>query len=166
MTPSRYKSVTPCDFFKFYPYKKQIAHPPNTIPFPYVKKQDIVDDHKSSLDWFEWIKIVNMYLLILKEDLQEGKTVKFDGRLGLFQVKKLKCRKLLDRIKSKEMGKRVYVGKTEHDNYFFKLIWMRKNAKLFHGKWLWSVTLHSKVALEFYQKASEDYTFIYKFTDQ
>lgn len=166
MTPSRYKSITPCDFFKFYPYKKQIPHPAGTVPFPYVKKQDIVDNHKYSLDWFQWIEIINLYILLLKEDLQEGREIKFDGRLGLFQIKKIKCKRFLDRIKSKESGKRIFRGKTEFDNYFFKLVWMRKNAKLFHNKWLWSVKLHSQIALEFYKKADEDYTFIYKFTDQ
>ena len=165
MTPSRYKSITPCDFFKFYPYKKQIVHPENTIPFPYVKKSEIVDNHSHSLDWFEWIEIVNTYIELLKEKLYDAEVIKFDGRLGLFQFKKLKCRRFLDFKKSKEQGKRVHRGKNEFDNYFFKLMWMRKNAKLLSTKWLWSVSAHSSVLLEIYNRARVDYTYIYKFSD-
>lgn len=166
MTPSRYKLITPCDFFTFYPYKKQIPHSPNTIPYPYVKKPDIVDNHKYSLDWFEWIKIITTYLEVLREDLYEGKEIKFDGRLGVFQIRKLKCRKFLDRKKSKEAGKRIFLGKTEFDNYYFKLIWMRKKSRLFPSKWLWSVNLHPRIALELYKRTADDYTYVYKFTDR
>ncbi len=165
MTPSRYKTITPCDFFKFYPYKKQIPHSGNTIPFPYVKKEEVVDNHPHSLTWFEWIEIVNTYIDVLRERLYEGKPIQLDNKTGIFQFKKAKCKKFLDRKKSKEKGIRVYRGRNEFENYFFKLTWMRKKSRLLTTKWLWKVEAHSRVLLGLYKEAMKDYTFIYKFTD-
>lgn len=159
----RYKCITPLYFFiKFYPYKKQLPVSSNTIPVPYIKKSEIIDNHIHSLDWYEWSKIADEYVKVVGERLLAGETIRMDGRLGSFQIVKSKTKKFIDKIKSKEKGTQVFRFKNEYDNYFFYIQWMRKNISYTPNKWIWKC----KAQTAFIKKIYDDPSLIYKFNNR
>jgi hypothetical protein len=163
-TSSRSKRITIKDFYQGYTYKKNPNYS-NTIPDPYVKQKDVTD-HKYSLTYAEWLPIVEDYLECAAEVLTEGNRIKLPHNLGEFVLMKMKCRRFLDYVKSKDQGQQVYHAINSYDNYVLKLKWVRDiRTAIFPFKWSWHLDSTRELLLRGYKKCDKDYTHIYKFID-
>ena len=96
MSKSRYKSVGIIDFFYEYPYKQNIPHSGNTIPTPYIKKED-VSLHEFACDYHLFKKVVEGYLDYCVENLIEGNPWRLDFGLGEIRIKKFKIKFIKDK---------------------------------------------------------------------
>lgn len=166
MSKSRYKSVSIIDFFYEYPYKQNIPHSGNTIPTPYIKKEDCVYNNMT-LDYNEWRKIVLRYLELIMESLEEGNSFKLPLMLGILEIKKTKIKKFFDRVKSAKEGKQVYFKSNGLENRFIIIDWMRgyKEAN-FKFRWHWRLRPNRQFLKSLYEKADMDYTFLNRFKDK
>lgn len=163
MNLTKVKSTTLVDFFFHYPYKKNIETKENVIPFPYVKKEDVVYND-NSVDYSTYKLVMEKYLEKLCEELNNGNEVKLPNRLGFLQMKKHKINKLLDKIKSHKEGKQIYTKVNHTENHMFYIDWMRTYKEaMFDFKWHWRLKPNRKLLKELYNKAEKDYTFINKF---
>lgn len=163
MNSGRVKSTTIIDLFFDYPYKKNIACGDNSVPIPYVKKDDIVY-HDFTLDYNMWRDVIEEYLKQVSNCLSSAESFKLPGRLGFLEVKKFKSNRFFDRIKSKEQNKQVFLKKNGHDNYMFFIEWSRRYKEAcFSFKWHWRFKPNRKLLRELYEQAEQDYTFINKF---
>lgn len=152
------------DFFLMYPYKKNYKVKPGVVPRPYVPKDQVVEDHKFSLDSHQYYSIIKIFFEELVKYLMEGRTYTFSNRLGDLYIKKVKPTNspisfsaTIKKIK-KLMGnedasfKEVMAYKKEHnlpfskadnrhtDNMLPKTVWNKTN-KVYLGrcwKWEWS----------------------------
>jgi len=163
MNLSRCKRRTLTDVFFFYPYKKNIPYKENTIPVPYVKKQDC-SDHRLSVDWYEWYMIVNLYISKLKNYLEDGNSIELASGGGAFHLVKFKCTRFVDFKKSAIAGKQITFVKNNVDNYFIATSWARRKVHI-KLKCYWKVTLNSSWLRSMYLACEKDYTKIYKIHD-
>lgn len=166
MSKSRYKSVSIIDFFYEYPYKQNIPHNTNTIPTPYVKKEECVYNNMT-LDYNEWKAIIVRYLQLIMESLAEGETFKIPLMLGKLEVRKRKIVKFFDRIKSAKQEKQVYFKSNGLENRFLFIDWIRYYREAnFKFKWHWRINPNRSFLRSLYQKAEMDYTFLNRFKDK
>jgi len=162
---SKTKRITLKDLFFFYPYKQNIRFSRNTVPSPYIRKEDVVD-HEHSLDFNEWSFIVDTYLEVLKEELSKGNSIVLPQRLGWLQIRKKKMRRFFNRIKSTAENK-VFTYRTDCDNYYLDLIWYRKSREaMITLKWYWGISPIRTFIRDIYRKCETDYTKIYNFIDK
>lgn len=163
MNLTKVKSITLIDFFFHYPYKKNIESKDKVIPVPYVKKKDIVYN-ENTIDYNTYRQVIERYLELTAEELNNGTEIKLPNRLGFFQIKKFKVQKLFDRVKSEKEGKQVFIKNNHTENYMFYIDWMRsyKEAML-DFKWHWRFKPNRDLLRNLYKKAESDYTFINKF---
>jgi len=155
--------MTLIDIYYKYKYKKQIKHPPGTTPFPFIKAADITD-HKYSADWFEWQKVVLLYLEKLKLYLEDGNFIELGSRLGDFALVKLKSQRFIDFKKSHAAGKVIKFARNNVDNYYICTTWVRKKAFL-KLKSFWKIKLNRRWVRSIYLACEKDYTKIYKIRD-
>lgn len=163
MNLSRCKRRTLIDVYYKYRYKKNIQHPPGTVPFPFIKQSECTDVIQSC-DWYEWQEIVKLYLEKMKLYLEEGNTIELGSRLGEFHLTKIKANRFIDFKKSKEQGRVVKFAKNNVDNYFICSSWARKKVHL-KLKSYWKVKLNERWLRKIYLACEKDYTKIYKIRD-
>ena len=162
---SRTKRITLKDLYLKYPNKINIPHPANTVPYPYVKKEDVVEN-SLSLDFYQWQEIVMSYLDVIKEELSEGNAIQIPQRLGTLQMRKFKIKKFFDRIKSTKEN-RIYMYRNDHDNYMLKLFWYRRTIEAAVPlRWYWSISPIRSFMRSIYETCEKNYTHLYKFIDK
>lgn len=155
------------DLYQSYSYKKNIEHPPNTIPVPYVKKDEVTDT-KYSLTHKEWEFIVSTYLDILKEKLFQGKVITLPYKLGRLFMIKVKNTTGVNKIKSRDAGERVYsdLKQVNDGGVFFKLCWDRRfKISSLKTRWFWKVRLVRSYLRSFYEEHEKDFTFEHRFQE-
>lgn len=155
---SRVKVRGVFDFYGFYPFRKNIPCKEGTIPQPYVKLSE-VSDNKMALDFNEYNEILECIFKKIQERLVEGEEWHLNRYLGYIQLKKIKVKKILDLVKSKESGKRIYRLKNDHDNYMIMAQWFRRHSH-FKNRWLWRFIPVKEMLKEVYKRNLEDYTYI------
>lgn len=163
MNLSSCKRRTLIDIYYLYPNKKNLPHIPGVVRKPFIKHSECTDN-KLSADWQEWNTVIALYLSKLKDFLEEGNSIELGSRLGVFHLTKLKTPKFLDFKKSKEQGKRVYLTKTNADNYYIMTSWskVKVTMKLKH---FWRIKINRSWVRSIYTKCESDYTKIYKIRD-
>lgn len=148
-----------------YPYKVNIPHPRNTVPTPYVKKEEVVE-HKNSLNFYEWHDIISTYLDVIAEELVEGNEFQIPNRLGTLQIRKSKTARFLDRVKSTK-DKLIYNYRNDCDNYVFNLIWYRRTKEAAVPlRWYWAIEPIRSFMRGIYETCEKNYNHIYKFIDK
>lgn len=78
------------DLFLMYPYKKNYESPDGVIPRPYVPTKNLVEDHKYSLDYYQYSEIVKSFYKHLIPYLMEGSSYRMSNRLGDLKMYKWK----------------------------------------------------------------------------
>jgi len=154
------------DIFMFYPYKVNFDTSDGTIPSPYIKREDIVEN-EFSLNFKQWSNVVERYLELSAEVLLSGNKLELPLRMGHLQIRKIKMNKFLDKKQSREQHKKVYVVKPNPDGYYLKLFW-DKNYKIcfLKFKWHWKITFNRKLIREAYRRCENDFTYINKFLEK
>jgi len=166
MSKVRYKSVTLLDLFYEYPYKQNIPHSLNTIPTPYIKKEECIYN-TMTLDYNQWKAIVLRYLELICEDLKEGNTFKMPLMLGKLEIRKIKISRFFDRVKSAKQEKQVFIKNNGHENRFLIIDWIRTYREAnFSFKWHWRLTGNRSFLRGLYKEAETDYTFLNRFKDK
>lgn len=157
------KSRSVRDLYLQYPYKK---NPPftNTIPVPYIKQKD-VSDHKWAITYAEYNEVIDTFADEIIKLLQDGDEWQIGSNMGVISLRKIKCKSFIDRIASKEQGKRVTRIRNNYENYMLVTAWDRAKYAL-RNKWLWRFKLIPKVLRDIYLKTDEDFTYIFKFKDK
>jgi len=163
MNLSRCKRKTLIDIYYTYKYKKNIPHPTNTVPFPFIKYSECTDT-KLSADWQEWKLVIQAYIEKLKLLLEEGSSIMLESNLGEFFLAKAKAKKFRDFKKSKEQQKLIHFAKNNIDNYFITYGWVRVKASS-KFKWYWTIKLNRVWLRRMYLACEKDYTKIYKIRD-
>lgn len=165
MSTSRNKARTIKDFYMQYPYKINIKVGKNTIPDPYVKKEDIVYN-EYSLDFHKWRAIVERYFELMRECLETGDKFKIPHRVGYLQIQKYKFQKHVDRLRSTK-EKKIYIYRNGLDNYVLRIIWLRNNKEAsMKYKWHWKLKANAKFMRGVYIQCEKDYGKINKFNDK
>lgn len=151
------------DLFQFFPYRK---NPPlsNTIPVPYVKKED-VSDHQYALTYSLWKAILEDIILEIRDCLIDGETWNIGSHIGTIEVVRFTANNFIDYKKSKEQSKVVRRSRTEHDNIMIKGLWSRKRNPL-PNKSLWRFKLCRTFKSDIYKRAETDFTLLYKFSEK
>lgn len=121
----RNKRITEKDIYYFYPYKKNLPTSGNTIPQPYVKKNE-VSDHKFALAYDVWLSVIEDYLADITETLLKGKIVKFQNYIGNFQLKKYKIHRKIDWGATRKADQKVYMK--DKDLYSIIIKWDRRRT--------------------------------------
>lgn len=153
------------DFYlQCYPYKKNPPIVTSTIPKPYVKQKDTTE-HRFSLTFWEWEKIVVLLIEEIIQELVGGGSWNVGSHIGVISFRKRKCKTFTDVVKSNGTGKAVKKITNEYDNYMVVDFWDRIKNPL-GNKWLWRFRTTDELKLMVYKKTDEDYTHIYKFLDQ
>ena len=165
MSLSRLKNITSKQLYFGYPYKKNLPHAFNTVPDPYIRKQDL-SDSPDALDYQQWCKLMDIYLGIFREILASGNKFKMPHMMGILEINKYKAKRFLDFVASAKAGKRIYMGRNGLDNMALELVWKRgwRHAKL-NFKWHWKVKINRKFVKSIYDRCNADYTYINKFED-
>lgn len=157
------KSRTLTDFYSFYPHRKN-PPPSSTIPIPYIKASD-VSNHKYALTHVEYKDIMTDIFESIGNKLLEGEVWRVGSGIGEIVLCKIKCRKFVDRIKSKAAGKTVSFAKNGYENYMVIPEWERLHYPL-SNRWLWRFKADTKLKKQVYLRADEDYTYLHKFRDK
>lgn len=147
------------DFFLMYPYKKNYKTKEGIIPRPYVPTKKVIDDHKYSLDFYEYSDIVKTFYKNLIPYLMDGSPYRMsnmlgdltmvkwkpkNGRMDLYrQVQKIKSIKGNENLSVKqalEYGKRHRIPFTKVDNrhtdgYSPLLKWLKTSKVYFAEFW-------------------------------
>lgn len=159
------KSRSLFDLYKEYPYRKNPITNSNTIPLPYIKKQD-ESKHQHALTFQQWKSIIeDLIEEITCQILMKGFAWHLGSNLGSITVKKIKVKTFTCRIESAKQKKAVVKLRNKHDNYFLLPEWERKNYPLNH-KWLWRFSFTDKFLRRIYLKCESDYTYIFNFKDK
>jgi hypothetical protein len=135
--PSKGNFKTIADIYLMYPYRCWDVTG-KTIPVPYVPKDEIVCDHKYSLTYKEFKKIVMTYLKYLKKYLLTGVEYKMPQQMGYLQFVKFKSPAVdYGHFHRNNKEIRFYLNK-HSQGYRPKLIWKRggNDARLKH-RWSW-----------------------------
>lgn len=136
------KRVTLRELYLGYPYKyRDITS--STVPIPYFPKEEITE-HKYSLTFKEWKRIIKIYLKHVVIYLLTGFKYKLSSRLGFLQMRKAKSKKIPDWGKTRKRygttkGVKPLYHKNIHTQGYRPIIkWYREgqNAK-FKYKWYW-----------------------------
>lgn len=163
MNLSSCKRRTLIDIYYLYKYKKNLPYVPGVVPVPFIKQAECTDT-KLSADWEEWNKIVGAYIEKLKAHLEEGNSIELGSRTGEFHLTKLKTTKFLDFKKSKEQGKRVYISKTNADNYYIMTSWCKAKVQM-KLKTYWRIKINRNWVKSIYKACESDFSKIYKIRD-
>jgi len=158
------KIITTLDLYKEYEYKCQ-DHYGKTIPVPYIKKQDLICDHKYSLDYPTWRLIIDTYVKYVKEYLYQGLAFKLPHRMGNLQIIKTK-KGYIDYTKDvlSKNGKLNITPNTHTDGYRGKIHWDRYNNNCsLKYKWLFKVKLTYSFRKEFAKRIFSNLNLINNF---
>lgn len=147
----------------FYPYKKNLEKGSNTVPDPYIKAKDVVDNHEYSLDYEQWLSVITTYIELIAEDLKQGLKFKMPNRLGYLQIVKFKTNKLINLCVTTKHKKIVYYNNLMTENHFFKLKWHRQGTTAsMKFKWHWSLKSNALLLKDLYDRCDKNYTYISK----
>lgn len=160
----RDKRITIKDMFSFYPYKKNIKTDGNTIPQPYIKKSDVIEDHPESIDFNQWQSVVNDYLDIVIEVLLTGKEYSFPNYLGKLQFRKYKTTRLINWRETSLQNKKVYYRNKDSLRVILK--WYRdyKIAR-FRYRFHWKIRMAKKLSMALHEKITKHHGYIYNILD-
>jgi nucleoid DNA-binding protein len=155
--------ITPKDLYQFYTYKKNYPVENNVVPIPYVKKEEVTN-HKNSLDYRQWIAIVEDYFEQIKNVLIEGNKFNLPEKLGTLVIQVHQPKRLVDRVKCRNFGE------TKHNNpkvlndggFLFKIKWDRKFCSIYDAIY-WKADLINSYKKQFYERHDKDYTYVFKF---
>lgn len=137
------------DIYLYYKYKtrNQIG---NTVPLPYFPKSEITD-HKFSLTYPEWRRIITIYTKILTEELFNGFSVEMPNKLGTLSLVKVKTSSVDYKRTNKYIGNQK--GKEDkefifHDNlitagYRLILKWQRRRAMDYTNIWKFRIPMRT-----------------------
>lgn len=85
-------------------------------------------------------KITQRFTDLVWERILEGDIFKPPGRMGEFQLVKIKAKKLYNLTLSKKLGKKIYYDNFHSDGCFVKLRWNKKQAN-FKNRFYWQFKL-------------------------
>lgn len=160
----RTKQIIIKDFFYFYPYKKNISHNKNTTPDPYIKFEDVVDNHEYSLDYNVWKNIISDYINLIREDLMSGKKFIFPHRMGELRIIKFKSNRIVDVLKTKLTKKKTYMKNIMTDNFYVKLRWDKSySITSVRFKYHWKISNDRSLLRNIYMRCDKDFNYINKF---
>lgn len=158
----RDKRITIKDFFYFYPYKKNIPFNGKTVPQPYVKKSDVVEDNVSSIDYNQWYKVVMDYINLISETLLTGKEYVFPNYIGKLQLRKYKVKREIDWKETKLQGKKVYYK----SGYNVILKWYRNyEFTRLRYRYHWKLNMAKIFSQSLYEKIVKNNNFVYNILD-
>lgn len=122
------------DLYRDYPFKCQLLIT-NTVPDPYIKKEDQNCDSEYRLTYLEWKKIIDLYVEYVIDYLKTGDVFKLPFRLGNLRLIQNPKKFFLNFNTGKEERRTTPIG--------FYLLWKRqsKDNGLFTHKWNWRVRL-------------------------
>ena len=160
----RDKRITIKDMFSFYPYKKNIKTTGKTIPQPYIKQQDVVEDDPNSIDFNQWQSVVNSYIKIVSDVLLTGREYEFPYYMGKFQLRKYKTKRLINWNETNKLGRKVYYK--NNDSLHIILKWYRTydNAR-FHFKHHWKIRMAKTFSKALHQKTLKNSNYVYNILD-
>ena len=160
----RDKKITIKDFFSFYPYKKNIQTTGKTIPQPYIKKQDVIDDHKYSIDYTQWSAVVGDYIDIVTDTLLTGRDYELPNYLGRFQLRKYKTKRLINWQQSKLEGKKVYYR--HNDSLHIILKWYREYTMArFRYRFHWKIRMSNQLGQKIKKQTVKNKNYVYNILD-
>lgn len=137
----------------------------NIVPLPYIPKDKVICDHKYSLTYTEWKKIVitlfaNMMLL-----LETGLKIKLPHRIGLLQLKKIRGTSI-DKIHLAKTGEIKKVRHVHTNGYKPILKWSRFNQDAnFANKSLWKINFLKPRWRKLIRDIEKDFSKINKLID-
>lgn len=143
----------------------------NIVPVPYAPKDKVNCNHKFSLTYKKWKKIVEVLCKYYVEYLLSGNPLKLPARMGSLQLKKWAYSdnyKSLDMVASAEQGKPVFssMPQTMHRKPIIK--WNRGKDCTLPKKYFWKINFVSSDRSPWkriYKELEKDFSFIDKLID-
>lgn len=153
-------------YLKGYPYKRNYPFKPNTIPQPYIKKEDI-SLHEYACDFHLFRNVVEGYLDYVIESMIEGNAWRLNFGLGEIRIKKFKVKFIKDKtlLPGTVEPKNIYRRALMPDDYYLAARWHRGTMRV-KLKYNWMVTLVRPHFVECYNRIKKDNTHIYKYQDE
>lgn len=157
--------ITLPDIYLKYPHKCQEIYG-NTVPIPYVPKQEITCNHKYSIEYKLWKKVISCYFKHVITYLLQGDIFVIPTRLGRLQIKKYRYSKgFLKFIRKK--GEKTIIKRVKNihtDNQVAEIRWYKPNAYLQYKNYFKFRATHAfKKRLKEY--IFKDFNNINKYTD-
>jgi len=160
----RDKRITIKDMFIFYPYKKNIKTTGKTIPQPYIKQQDVIEDNPSSIDYNEWLSVVSDYIEIISDVLLSGREYVFPNYIGKLQLRKYKTRRLINWNETNKQGKKVYYR--NNDSLHIILKWYRDyDIARFRFRFHWKIRMAKTFSKALHEKTLKNTNYVYNILD-
>lgn len=133
------KRKTLKDLYLMYPHKCQNMTT-NTVPLPYVPKQEIDCDSEYSLTYKEWLEIVLCYFSAVVLYLTSGFKYKLGAKLGHLQMIKVKNSRI-DFVEFNKTGEKRIMKNPMWGGRYPIIKWMRRKADngIFRYKFLWKM---------------------------
>lgn len=158
----RDKRITIKDFFYFYPYKKNIPTIGKTIPQPYVKKSDVIEDNPSSIDYNQWYTVVMDYIDLISELLLSGKEYMFPNYVGKLQLRKYKVTREIDWKQTTLQKKKVYYK----PSYNVILKWYRNHEfTRLRYRYHWKLNMAKNFSQALHQRIIKNNNYVYNILD-
>lgn len=150
--------------FIFYPYKKNIKTTGKTIPQPYIKQQDVIEDNPSSIDYNEWLSVVSDYIEIISDVLLSGREYVFPNYIGKLQLRKYKTRRLINWNETNKQGKKVYYR--NNDSLHIILKWYRDyDIARFRFRFHWKIRMAKTFSKALHEKTLKNTNYVYNILD-
>lgn len=160
----RDKRITLKDLFFFYPYKANIKTTGKTIPQPYVKQSDVVDNHVNSIDYIQWCNVVSDYIDVVTDVLVSGRAYEFPDYLGKLQLRKYKTTRLINWKETKLQNKKVYYR--NNDSLHIILKWYRDYERArFRFRFHWKIRMASMLGKKIHKATKKNKNYVYNILD-
>lgn len=152
-------------YLKGYPYKRNFPFKVSTVPYPYIKKED-VSLHQYACDFHVFRDVVEGYLDYIMEELIEGNLWRLYFGMGEIRIKKLKHKFLIDVVSMKgmEAPPKQYKRILTPDDYFLGARWHRSTVNV-KWKYNWMFKLARPIFRECYKRINNNNNHIYKYQD-
>ncbi len=170
------KRITLKELYLQYEYKAYDIHS-KSVPVPYFPKTEITD-HKFTLTYKEWRKIIMTYIKYCILYLIDGNLFKIPDQLGTWRLLKRKCKKRrvdlpttikrfgeINKTLPKGFKKKVYFHNHHTRGYTPYLKWLRREERLKY-KWHWRFNLSRSNWSTISNKLLKDASYINKLISQ
>lgn len=135
-----------------------------TVPVPYFPKDEVKCDHKFSIEYKEYVNIIEVFAEELVKEIIAGHRVYLPQKLGTFHFVKVKARGT-DWVKTKETGKHHALPNRHTQKYKARFMWDKKNIPL-TTRFIWKCNLASKHWTALYEALMSNFNLIFKYPNK
>lgn len=156
------------DLYRKYNYPCWEKTNVNTVPRPYIPKDLLKCDHKFTLTFSEWKKILYSLFKYMLIYLMTGKNLKLPHSLGYLQIRKWKPKKYrkMDYAHWRKTGEIRYENFKYTQDYSPILKWHKGVKKTnFNFATYWRINFMSSAWKKIASTIEKNPSFIYKFND-